>query len=271
MIIRDITPSHITHARIVELSGEVDRGDFVQFANAIEGIDHALIFVSGPGGDLEEALEIGAEIRARNYSTAVSLQQCASACAYIWLSGALRYKPAESQIDFHAASAVRDDHTAMAIADLASFLTYLGLKREAIRYFTSAPAYDVRSFGLEDAVRLSVDVTVLKLDEGLIPPLPSRAEPSSNPGEIARLASILVVFYGQCGSHHNANDDAVKAFHKDLMDRGQQAVGEKVFFEMLSVELLRRVYEVQAETREHWCRRIRMALEKTPLKDILEL
>lgn len=272
MIIRDITQERITDARVVELIGPVERGDFVQFLRAVEGIEHAFIFVSGPGGDLDEALSIGSEIWERGFSTAVpSAAQCASACAYIWLSGVIRWMPDKAQIEFHAASASRDEKSAMALADLGSYLTFLGLKREAIKYLSSAPSYDVRRLTLEDAAQLEIEVRPLKLEEGFLPPAPPTPGSSINPGEIAQLASLVVTFYGQCGNAHDVDHDAIRAYHKNLMDAGKALAGDEVFGEMLSVELGRRIHEIRSETHEHWCRRTRAMFAKPPFREMFGL
>ena len=104
------------------------------------------VTLESPGGIVKDALEIGAEIRIRNYATMVSADAgCYSACALIWVAGARRYMDPTSKIGFHAvyreeAGELRE--SGMGNAEVGSFMTHLGLRVKAIRYFTFAGPKD---------------------------------------------------------------------------------------------------------------------------------
>jgi hypothetical protein len=56
------------------------------------GVQHAVVFLDCPGGDLTAAIDIGWSIRQRSFPTALTDNAiCSSACAIIWLAGTTRY------------------------------------------------------------------------------------------------------------------------------------------------------------------------------------
>ena len=76
----------------VFMTGEIVSGDADAFKKLIEGHKKVTVFLSGPGGSLSEGLSIGASIREHNFATQVLPDdECDSACALIWVSGARRY------------------------------------------------------------------------------------------------------------------------------------------------------------------------------------
>jgi hypothetical protein len=100
--------------------------------------------VSGPGGLVNEALDIGAQVQEHRFATMVSSQtECYSACALIWLAGPRRYLSPDSVIGVHAAFRTSDDDTAeesgVANARIGAFLNMIGLPLDAITYITTAP------------------------------------------------------------------------------------------------------------------------------------
>ncbi|RWP68180.1 hypothetical protein [Mesorhizobium sp.] len=128
--------------KMVSFKGEIVDGDAMKFRDVIDGLDRVSVFLESPGGLVKEALEIGAEIRVRNFATVVSTgQDCFSACGLIWVSGARRYMSSTSKIGFHAAYREENGEykeSGVANAEIGSFLTHLGLRIEAIRFFTIA-------------------------------------------------------------------------------------------------------------------------------------
>ncbi|MER9484100.1 hypothetical protein NKI74_33160 [Mesorhizobium sp. M0494] len=126
--------------KMVSFRGEIVDGDAKKFRGVVDGLDRVSVFLESPGGLVKEALEIGAEIRVRNFAT-VAGQECFSACGLIWLSGARRYMSSTSKVGFHAAYREENGEykeSGVANAEIGSFLTHLGLRVEAIRFFTIA-------------------------------------------------------------------------------------------------------------------------------------
>ena len=89
---------------IVSIKGEVTVGDSDRFSDLVRERDRITVILQSPGGLVKEALQIGAEIRIRNFATMVAPDgECFSACGLIWVSGARRYMSPDSKIGFHAA------------------------------------------------------------------------------------------------------------------------------------------------------------------------
>lgn len=131
---------------MILMNGAVTEGDALRFANTVEtlGGAHATLNVSGPGGVVNEALDIGAQVQEHRFATMVSSQtECYSACALIWLAGPRRYISPDSVIGVHAAFRSSDDDTAeesgVANARIGAFLNTIGLPLDAITYITTAP------------------------------------------------------------------------------------------------------------------------------------
>ena len=76
-------------ATVVFVKGEFRKGDGADFELKAGTLRKALILLSSPGGSIAEALRIGAVIRTQGLATMV-VDECASACALIWLSGIRR-------------------------------------------------------------------------------------------------------------------------------------------------------------------------------------
>lgn len=97
---------------------------------------------------MDEGLSIAAEVGQRGFTTIVAPgAECHSICAVIWVSGSSRMMDSTSTIGVHAAyrnQAMGDgtsltSESGVASADIGSFLTHVGLSREAIRYFLRRP------------------------------------------------------------------------------------------------------------------------------------
>lgn len=130
---------------IIMMTGEVAEGDAQRFEDIVANLGgtHATLNVSGPGGLVNEALDIGAQVQERRFATMVSPQtECYSACALIWLAGPRRYLSSDSVIGVHAAFRTREEETqesGVANARIGAFLNMIGLPLDAITYITTAP------------------------------------------------------------------------------------------------------------------------------------
>jgi hypothetical protein len=158
---------------IVNLKGEIVAGDAVKFYEAVNRLERATIILQSPGGLVREALQIGAEIRQRNFATMVHADgECYSACGLLWVSGARRYMSHSSRIGFHAA--YREENreykeSGVANAEIGSFLTHLGYRIEAIRFFTIAGPNELLLLTPERARVLGIEVYEQKGAEVVTP------------------------------------------------------------------------------------------------------
>ena len=210
---------------IIHLTGEIVDGDAEAFERAIEGYHKVTLILESPGGLVREAFRIGATLRQHDFATmVVDNGQCYSACGLIWLASERRYMSASSQIGFHAAYRQIGDYveeSGEANAVIGSYLTHLGLRIEAIRFFTrSGP----REFELLTPLRaraLGIDI-YLQSGGGAITP------PWENP-TVDRMAEekvSLMVAGSVCEELFGQSFDQVDDITQSLDARGTFIVGE---------------------------------------------
>lgn len=146
----------------ISVKGEITAGDGDRFYDLIQGRDRVSVILQSPGGLVKDALQIGAEIRLHNYATMVLPGgECFSACGLIWVAGARRYMSATSKIGFHAAYREENGEykeSGVANAEIGSYLTHLGLRIEAIRFFTIAGPNDFLLLTPGRARALGIDI-----------------------------------------------------------------------------------------------------------------
>lgn len=120
-----------------------------------------------------EALRIGATIRRNNFATMVAADgECYSACGLVWLASERRYMAPSSQIGFHAAYRQVGDYleeSGEANAQIGSYLTHLGLRVEAIRFFTQSGPHEMELLTPSRARVLGVEL-YLQNDGRITPP-----------------------------------------------------------------------------------------------------
>jgi ATP-dependent protease ClpP protease subunit len=90
----------------IQIRGFIDDADYQQFETLVEiapDKDHIEVWLDSPGGYDMIAYAIGATIHKYALDTVVVPRKiCASACAYIWLAGRVRYLASTSDVGFHA-------------------------------------------------------------------------------------------------------------------------------------------------------------------------
>ena len=157
----------------VIIKGEIADGDGDRFVDVIKNREKVTVYLQSPGGLVREALQIGAEIRLRNYATLVAGgDECFSACGLIWVSGARRYMSPDSLIGFHAAyreEAGEFRESGVANAEIGSFLTHLGLRIEPIRFFTIAGPNDFLLLTPKRARELGIEIFLLEGEDVVTP------------------------------------------------------------------------------------------------------
>lgn len=246
-ILRPPTANH----PLVFVSGEIEPGDGDRFSETVDSLQSASVVLSGPGGSISEALQIGAEIQIRGFTTMVLPDtECASACGVIWLSGVRRYLSEASFIGFHAAYIVRDGiphETGMGNAEIGSFLTHLGYGIDAIRFLTAAPPNGLNRLTPDRARALGIDVYEnIGLD--VITP---EQRPSIT--RLAREASRASAVVQKCGYFlEDGEKDALKARVMGLIRRGHRAFGGDEFGRSMMDDRDRLALEVGGRGFE-WC------------------
>ena len=96
-----VQPATETFPAVISIEGEIAFGDERDFVNQALGLDSAIVVLASPGGNTFAAIEIGKAIRLKNFVTLVdNNEQCASACALIWLAGVVRFMGPEAQLGF---------------------------------------------------------------------------------------------------------------------------------------------------------------------------
>jgi hypothetical protein len=148
--------------KMVIIKGEIVKGDAENFLLAIGNSNRAIVALESPGGLVMEALQIGANIRQKGFATTVLPDtECMSACALIWVGGVRRYIDESSTIGVHAAYRFDGNsyqESGMANAEIGSYLTLLGLRIEAIRFFTAAPPNEISILTPFEAVQLGIEI-----------------------------------------------------------------------------------------------------------------
>ncbi|WP_404292852.1 hypothetical protein ACD578_10500 [Microvirga sp. RSM25] len=222
---------------MVFVKGPIRSGDADRFAGILEGLPRpkASIVLISPGGLVKEALNMGVQIRQRNYATMVLPdQECYSACALIWISANRRYISPRSKIGFHAAY-IRENgevrETGMGNADIGSYLTHLGLRREAIQFITQSPPDEVSLLTPNKARELGIDI--FEQDGTTVTP------PSSKPtlDAMVRLGAGYIELSATCSNLFGLDAAEMKSLGEQTFKEGHDAFGGENFGRLLSYEM----------------------------------
>lgn len=208
---------------IVSIKGEITDGDSDRFYDLVKERDRITVILQSPGGLVKEALQIGAEIRIKNFATMVASDgECFSACGLIWLSGARRYMSPDSKIGFHAAYREENGEykeLGVANAEIGSFLTHLGLRIEAIRYFTVAGPDEFLLLTPERARSLGVDVYEQNGTEVTTP------EQAPTVDVYADRFVSFGILRSRCAGYLQMDADVVERAQMDAITTGQAIAG----------------------------------------------
>ncbi|PZR93568.1 MAG: hypothetical protein DI537_10665 [Stutzerimonas stutzeri] len=258
-VVRNPSPNGVP---FIFIRGELTQGDALEFETKAEGIKRALVVLSSPGGAVAEGLAIGAAVRTQGLATMV-VDECASACALVWLSGVRRYYGEGMKIGFHAAYRVIDGkptETGMANAEIGAFLAHLGLSREAIRFITSAPPNGMRWMTLEDAKRLNISVVVgqpVSDPSGKVHPPAYEAKPvkpnaaRDDMYDLATVYSDIVTARG-CKDYYRVDDAALQRMQAGIIADAQKKYGDQ-FLPVLQNVLSRTTRDQKQEGMKRTC------------------
>ena len=162
-----VQPATETFPAVISIEGEIAFGDERDFVNQALGLDSAIVVLASPGGNTFAAIEIGKAIRLKNFVTLVdNNEQCASACALIWLAGVVRFMGPEAQLGFHASYELTPEGAARvqgaANALVGGYLTLLGYSQFQILQFTDADPESMTWMSASDFRDIGIDVRVLE-------------------------------------------------------------------------------------------------------------
>jgi hypothetical protein len=120
----------------ITVVGTIEDGDYARFRRLADAIPLGFpvgVGLKGPGGSLNDGLNIGLLIRGRHYNTAAS-GGCDSSCAFAWIAGERRVIEAGASVGFHSAYEGRDpDHAdGGANAKVGAYLSSIGLSYATI-------------------------------------------------------------------------------------------------------------------------------------------
>jgi len=219
----------------IRIRGEITAGDADRFFDSVSNLERVTVILESPGGVLREALQIGAEIRTRNLATMVLPDTgCYSACGLIWVSGSRRYMSPTSQIGFHAVFSIENgefQESGVGNAEVGSFLTHLGLRIEAIRFFTIAGPNEFLLLTPERARALGIDVYE---QNGI-----AVTTPDQNP-VIDVYVDRFVAFaflQSRCLAFFQAQSSALESGSKTAFEKGNQLVGGEQWVNLMTQRL----------------------------------
>lgn len=220
---------------MIMMTGEVVEGDAQRFDDAVAALGgaHATLNVSGPGGLVNEALDIGAQVQEHRFATMVSAQtDCYSACALIWLAGPRRYLSPDSVIGVHAAFRTRDDDTAeesgVANARIGAFLNMIGLPLDAITYIATAPPDATLPITPVIARNLGIEVYEQHGMETLTP----NTSPTAH--VLARQTAELAAISAQCTELLQLEPATVRRAMEATLGRAHEEFGGERMAEIVS-------------------------------------
>lgn len=116
-----------TSSNPVAIVGEVENGDYLQFLAIVKSTKLDLVVLDSPGGLVDEALLIGAEIRRRGLNTFIYADRsCASACALMFLSGRTKYARYGASLGLHSSAYLDGTPSIEGTAAMGSYLASIG-------------------------------------------------------------------------------------------------------------------------------------------------
>lgn len=150
---------------IILVTGEIDRETEKKFRALALETDEATVILSGPGGLIRSAIEIGRIIRIKGYATAVLDSGCVSSCALIWLAGQTRMTMPRARVGFHSAYVEHEDGrkvtASVGNALVGAYLNGLGMNESIVEFVTTAPPDSIRWLSKQLADQLGLFVTLL--------------------------------------------------------------------------------------------------------------
>ena len=161
----------------VRISGDLLPGDLKAFGAF--GTSHPRVYsiiVSGQGGALMPAIEIGKFAHDMQMQTVVPPgQECSSACALLWAGGIQRKVGTGAQIGFHSVFTMADGTpraSGPGDALAGAYLARLGFTDAAIVYMTQQPPTSMAWLTRSDAQTFGIMFEMTSNERGAVAPKP---------------------------------------------------------------------------------------------------
>jgi hypothetical protein len=251
-----ISQGDATTPSIIDITGPIESGDANRFYDLSQRTGRAIVFLHSPGGLVNEGLSIAAEIWQRGFTTVVAPGvECHSICAVIWVSGGSRMMDSTSVIGVHAAyrNQAMEDGTSLtsesgvANADIGSFLTHVGLSREAIRYFTTAGPNEVLLITPAIAQRLDIDTAVTDGSQIRMP------EERPTPRRIALQSATYIGLSGDCAWLLGLDAAFLQEQGRQRLKLGHELFGGELFANLVPEMSNRFSSEMASMALKDWC------------------
>jgi hypothetical protein len=160
----NITPRCDNNGCSVFLAGEIKSGDDKKFHRIVAPLPNTpiLVWLQSPGGDVVAGINIGEEIHARRFDTAV-INYCASVCGLIWLAGTNRVVDETAHIGFHAAYDASDGQVSPeANAWIGAYLSHLGFSYTTIEFLTRTSPDSMQWITADLAARYGIRALIMR-------------------------------------------------------------------------------------------------------------
>ena len=157
-----VSPMPSADTVLVTVTGTLILSDAEQFRQTVASLPKAIVVFRSDGGSVAAAIDIGRQIRLRNFATLVpDNTRCASACALAWLGGTQRLMGSNTHIGFHAAYNPRSgEETGVGNALVGAYLSQIGLPDKAIVYVTQAPPKSMTWLTMPEARQVGIEVAL---------------------------------------------------------------------------------------------------------------
>lgn len=148
-----------SEAEMISLNGQIGPGTIGDFHRALAARPHTrIVLLESPGGDVDAALRLAAEIRKRGLSTAIPRgYACYSACSYLFFAG--REHVVKGALGVHRVSAKGWDEARGEVydGDVRAALRRYGANAGVIRAMVSTPPGRLHVFSPREISRLSIN------------------------------------------------------------------------------------------------------------------
>lgn len=156
------------------ISGDIEKGDFDNFRMLVEATkdnsNYHFLALSSPGGNVVEAMKIGELVYNKKMTTIVpEKQDCASACALIWLAGRQKLATVQSRIGFHQSYFIgsngKSEVSVSANALVGFYLAKINASPKIVEYVTSATPENMEWLTFSEAKALGINVQKVAISE----------------------------------------------------------------------------------------------------------
>lgn len=147
----------VVSSKAIMLDGEIGRSTIADFHRALSRLPGAkVLYLHSPGGDVDIALKLAAEVRQRGLSTVIpDGYACYSACSFLFFAG--REHVAHGKLGVHrvASKGMRDQD--VYDGDVRAALASYGCPKGVIKAMVSTPSSDLHVFSAHEITALAIN------------------------------------------------------------------------------------------------------------------